>query len=74
MEEDVVVEVYMDNVTLSIAGIEGMASECYATGIQISYDKKIVSFCFDDKDYASEFAMLVELHRPAKRRTRKKGT
>ena len=60
-EEVIFIDVYLDNVSLSVIGIDALGVECFSKGIQFSDSGKLMRVFFDDVGWAKEFALIIEM-------------
>ena len=60
-EEVIFIDVYLDNVSLSVIGIDALGIECYSKGIQFSDSGKLMRVFFDDVSWAKEFSLIIEM-------------
>lgn len=63
MTEDncIFVDVYLDNVSLSVIGIDALGIECFSNGVTFSDTGKCMRVFFDDVCWAREFSFIIEL-------------
>lgn len=54
------VKVLRKNITLNKKSMLGLGIECYSHAF--SCDKTTITFCFEDKSNAEEFASIINLH------------
>lgn len=71
-DDDVIyVDVYLNNVSLSVIGVDALGIECYSRGVEFSQSGKVMRVFFDDVSWAKEFSLIVELS--GKKSSKKSG-
>jgi len=55
------IDVYLDNISLSVVGIDQLGIECYSKGVEFSDTGKVMRVFFDDVGDAKEFALIIEM-------------
>jgi hypothetical protein len=61
-EDSWYVDVVLADSRLGIAGLDGLAIECYGNSPSMSTDGKKMRFFFDDEEYADSFALFIQLN------------
>lgn len=71
-DDDVIfVDVYLENIGLSVIGVDALGIECYSRGVEFSQSGKVMRVFFDDVSWAKEFSLIVELS--GKKSSKKSG-
>ena len=71
MEYETYTDVDLPYCSLSIVGVEAVASECFCSSLAISPDRTSMRLYFNDESNLREFHFIISLHACKKRKAKK---